>query len=421
MRQVSYKSKYLRMAFFCIVVVLALANIPVPKVSAVDNYFTVEGSTLRLDELGPDDDRAVTVTVKAAREMDLRNILGHFTPVGENDEELEMDPNWGIKSYSMGIYCSWAVDGYFEWNTEACYSQYHGFSDDIHYQAGDTIFEATYMIKPDVLLTKRSLPVTINAAVVNDEGEVAINDVTLNAEVSVYPAEDYHTISISEDGHGSVVAPVAALPNEVIEINVVPDENNELLYIEINGQDMTSQVENNKIIISVTQDLYILAHFHSVYKVTEGDGSEYVRGSGNDLSFKIDTDLSDFENNGLIMVDGNFFDMSGVVVDTENNTLTLPASYLAMLDIGKHKLEVFFPLSERWVARASFTIVEQRASGEESEKEDSLIVPNTGVFTNKNNDAKPLNNSIAPIVITGILLGVGFLLMKHIKKQKDER
>ena len=244
----NYKNKKLRVAIYCLISILALSNITVSIASATDDdYFTVEGSTLTLDELGPDDDRIVTVTLRAAREMDLSNINGSFTPTNEDDAELELVPIWGIKSHGMWMHCSWTENGSFAWNTEECHSEYHGYEEDLHLQAGDPIFEANYTVKPDVLLARRNLPVTINAALIKDEGEKTVSAITLNAEVFVYPAEDYHTINIYKEGYGDVIAPTVVLPNENVEISIAPDENNELLYFEVNGQDLTSQVVNDKI------------------------------------------------------------------------------------------------------------------------------------------------------------------------------
>ena len=87
MRQAKNKHNFHRIILCLIAAFFALSIIPIPKASAAENYFYASGSTITLDELGPDDERVVTVTLKAAREMDLHNIYGHFTPTAADDAE----------------------------------------------------------------------------------------------------------------------------------------------------------------------------------------------------------------------------------------------------------------------------------------------------------------------------------------------
>lgn len=56
-------SKYLKIAVYCIVAVLALSNIHIFKASAAENYFTAEGGTLEFDEVEPDQ-RTIWVKLK---------------------------------------------------------------------------------------------------------------------------------------------------------------------------------------------------------------------------------------------------------------------------------------------------------------------------------------------------------------------
>lgn len=277
MRKITHKNILFRVVFCTLAAILTLSVAPVPKASATESYFYAEGSTLLLNELDPEEEPTVTITLRAAREMDLRNISGHFTPTAEDDTELELVPIIGIKPYGMSIYCSWEDDGYFGWNTEDCHSEYHGYADDIHFNVGDPIFEATYTVKPDVLLATRSLPVTIDSAtIVENEEPVIIGDITTNAEVIVRPAEVFYTIDAHKEGDGSIIAPTIALPDEETEIKVTPDEYNKLYSLTINGQDVTNQVENNTITINVTEDLDIYAIFRVIDPSEEetDDGSE---------------------------------------------------------------------------------------------------------------------------------------------------
>ena len=414
-----HKNKFLIVASCFLATILSFSNAPASRAIQSFSDFTADGSTLILDELDPDDDRIVTVTLKAAHEMYLKNISGSFTPTDEDDEELELKPIWGIKSFGMRSFCSWTESGRFEWNTEDCHSAYAGYESDLHLQAGDPIFEAKYIVKPGVQFAERSLPVFIETATITEESErVAIN-ISMSADVYIIPATEFYFINVHKEGNGDVIAPEVALPNKDTKIDVIPDENNELLYLEINEQDVTDQVVDNKITVNATENLNLLAIFQPVYKVTEGDGSEYIQGSEEDLSFKIDADLDEFSNETFILIDGKRFDPSMIIVDVENSTITLPADSLAMLDLGEHKLEAVFPYPEGGVARASFSIVEQQAEDEDDdeEEENPIVVPNTGTSFTKKDETEALD-TVTPSVVVSMLLVASLLLARHVKNLK---
>ena len=83
MNQIKRIHKYLKMTMCCLAVILVSSSVYIPKVSAAENYFTAEGSTLELDEIDPTepDQRLVSVTLKAAREMTIHSMNGFFTPI----------------------------------------------------------------------------------------------------------------------------------------------------------------------------------------------------------------------------------------------------------------------------------------------------------------------------------------------------
>lgn len=418
MHQVKIKYSFHKVMLCLIAIFFTLSITPIPKASAAENYFYASGSTITLDELGPDDERVVTVTLKAAREMDLHNISGHFTPTTEDDTELELVPITGIKAYGTNIYCSWEDDGYFGWNTEDCHSEFHGYADDIHLNAGDPIFEATYSIKPDVSLAIRSLPITIDAAVVNDGGEITVSDITLNAKVYVYPADDYHLITVYKEGNGSVITPTVVLPNEEVEIKIIPDEHNELLYLTFNGQELTNQaIENNTIKMNVTESIDIYAIFQPVYDVIEGNGGKFIVGSSDDYIFKIDADLTNFDGSGLIYIDDEPIDlMHDREVDEENGKIILLNSYLTTLEKGKHTFEAIFSYPDRGSARAVFYITDKddEPTDELTDDESGLPVPDTGSMTNsEEHHPKPIS-SPPLFALIGVIAAVGFLLRKQI-------
>ena len=424
MLKTKLKTNFSRLVLFSLAIVLALANIYVPKASAASNDFYAVGSELVVDELGPDDDKVVTVTLKAAREMDLKNIQGHFTPTFEDDPELEVIDNFGIKGHNMWTFCSWWEDGSFAWNTQECHSEYHGYDDDLHLQPGDPIFSVEYTVKPEVMLMNRSMPVTIEKAVIDDSEQTVVEDVVLNANVSVIPSENYYTFHVYKEGNGSIITPEYALQDEEVEIKVIPEADNELLNFELNGQDLTDQFVDNTIRVKITEVPYIIAYFHPVFKVVEGDGSEYVKDSGANLTFKIDADLSVFEGQGLISIDDNYIDMNKVVVDPENQTVTFPADQIADLELGEHSFEAWFSYLDRGVARAKFYVVEPHEEdddgGDEDSEEEGMTVPDTGSNSIVSNGEGVQPFDFAPIAAAVVVLAGLAVYRKMNKTKKSE-
>ena len=143
MRLVKHKNKLLKLVMCCAAVALMLSNVYIPKVSAVDSYFTAEGSTLAIDEIDPSEqDPLVSVTLKAAREMTIHSMHGYFTPISEEDEELKHYMSW--MDYSSGIshLCYSTSTGEFDWNIPGCIDDVVG-DEGIHVQAGDTLIYVT--------------------------------------------------------------------------------------------------------------------------------------------------------------------------------------------------------------------------------------------------------------------------------------
>lgn len=397
--------------------VLSLSVVPIPAASAADNdYFYVDGSTLILDELGPDDDATVSITLRAAREMDLRNIRGNFTPISEDDEDLEVLDNWSISSHGMWMHCSWWETGEFEWNTEPCHSEYHGYEDDLHLQPGDPIFDITYDVKPGVQLMSRNLPVTIESAtIVEGATPVSVGDIVMDADVYVYPSENFYTIRTEVEGNGAIEAPAFVLPGEDAEIHFVPDENNELLRVLVNYSYATDEVENNTLKISdVNEPIFIYAVFRPVFEVTEGDGSEYVVGSSEGLTFKINADLDRFHGEGLLDIDDDYLDMDTVEIDPDAGTITIPADYLSTLSLGEHSLSAFFSYLDSGIARAKFYVVEPHEEEDDEPTSDEPAVPSTGAFTTSQDQdgVNPFN--FAPLISAAIILA--FIIRKKLQK-----
>ena len=407
-------SKYLKIAVYYIVAVLALSNIHIFKASAAENYFTAEGSTLELDKIDPSepDQRLVDVRLKATREMTIHSMHGYFTPISDEDEELQHYMSW--MDYSSGIshLCYSMSTGEFDWNIPGCIDDVVG-DEGIHVQAGDTLIYVTFEVKDDVEVMKRSMPVTLDLAVIDEGTETGkeIRDITMDAYVRAG-----HDLSVYKyiTGNGNLDVPNIVVGGTDVEVGIVPEPGNELVYLELDGQEVTDQIQDNVFRVTPgTESLTFYATFRRVYPVLEGDGGEHIIGSEEPLVFKIDNDVTTFCGTGNLIIDGEYHDMStDCEVDPDNQTITLPASFLNTLALGEHSFEAYFTEPDSGSAKASFKIVEPKT---DDDNED-IVVPNTGVFTSEGGGAEVTNDLLIGGVIVGVVVVAGVLM----KKEKRE-
>ena len=358
MSQVRQKDKFLRIIACFAVAILALSNVYIPKVSAAESYFTAEGSTLNLDEINPTepDQRLVEVRLKAAREMTIHSMHGYFTPISNEDEELDHYMSW--MDYSSGIshLCYSMSTGEFDWNIPGCIDDVVG-DEGIHVQAGDTLIYVTFEVKDDVEVMKRSMPVTLDLAVIDKGTETGkeIRDITMDAYVRAG-----HELSVYKyiNGNGELDVPDIVIGGTDVEVGIVPEPGYELVYLELNGQEVTDQIQDNIFRVTPgTESLTFNATFLRVYKVLEGDGGEHVKGSEETLSFKIDNDVTEFCGTGVLSIDGEYLDMrTDCEVDPDNQTIILPANILNALRVGEHSFEAWFSEPESGTARVRFLI-----------------------------------------------------------------
>ena len=403
------KNKYLKFAAYCIVTVLALSNVYIPKVSATESYFTAEGGTLNIDEIDPSepDQRLVDVRLKATREMTIHSMHGYFTPISEEDEELDHYMSW--MDYSSGIshLCYSMSTGEFDWNIPGCIDDEAG-DEGIHVQAGDTLIYATFEVKDDVDVLKRHMPITIDLAVIDEDSETGkeIRDITMDAYVRAG-----HELSVYKyiTGNGTLDVPSIVIGGTDVEVGIVPEPGNELVYLELDGQEVTDQIQDNVFRVTPgTESLTFYATFLRVYEVLEGDGGEHVIGSEKPLVFKIDNDVTEFCGTGVLSIDDEYQDMrTNCEVDPDNQTIILPASLLNTLALGEHSFEAWFSEPESGTARASFKIVE-----ESDDEEENVPVPNTGAFTGEGGSAEIVSNLVAITATVGIIVVAGVLMKK---------
>lgn len=455
MNQIKQRDKFLKMMMCFAVAILALSNFFIPKAFAVESYFTAEGGTLELDNTDPDH-RTIWVKLKAAREMTIHYLEGYFTPV-ENDEDLE----YGFGDISavfpgMGGNSCALSDGWFYWNAEE-YMDPSISSEGIHVQAGDAVFEVAYDVKAGVEVMKRNMPVTLDLAIIDEGTETGkeIRNITMDAYVRAG-----HELSVYKYimGNGDLDVPNIVIGGTDVEVGIVPEPGNELVYLELDGQEVTDQIENNVFRVTPgTESLTFYATFRRVYPVLEGDGGEHVIGSEEPLVFKIDNDVTTFCGTGNLIIDDEYQDMrTDCEVDPDNQTITLPASLLNTLALGEHSFEAYFTEPDSGSAKASFKIVEPKTNDDEDvpvpddddegnsvpvtdDSEDTLEpeagddeyipvsdaggeenvpIPNTGTLTNEGSSAEMINDFVVVAVIIGIGVMIAVLMRKKAKREQ---
>ena len=409
-----HKNKFLKIASCLILAVLLSSNIYIPPTHAAESYFTAEGGTLNLDEIDPSepDQRLVDVRLKATREMTIHSMHGYFTPIGENDEELNHYMSW--MDYSSGIshLCYSMSTGEFDWNIPDCIDDTVG-DEGIHVQAGDTLIYVTFEVKDDVEVMKRSMPVTLDLAVIDEGTETGkeVRDITMDAYVRAG-----HDLSVYKyiTGNGNLDVPNIVVGGTDVEVGIVPEPGNELVYLELDGQEVTDQIQDNVFRVTPgTESLTFYATFRRVYPVLEGDGGEHIIGSEEPLVFKIDNDVTTFCGTGNLIIDGEYHDMrTDCEVDPDNQTITLPASFLNTLALGEHSFEAYFSEPESGSAKASFKIVEPKIDDDDED----IVVPNTGTFTSEGSSAEITNDFLVITMIVGVVVVTGVLMKKEKRK-----
>ena len=407
------KNKFLKIAAYLMLAVLASSNIYIPQTHAAESYFTADGSTLNLDEIDPTepDQRLVSVTLKAAREMTIHSMHGYFTPISDEDEELDHYMSW--MDYSSGIshLCYSTSTGEFDWNIPGCIDDVAG-DEGIHVQAGDPLIYVTFEVKDNVEVLKRHMPVTLDLAVIDEGAETGkeIRDLTMDAYVRAG-----HELSVYKyiNGNGTLDVPDIVIGGTDVEVRIMPEPGNELVYLELNGQEVTDQIQDNIFRVTPgTESLTFNATFLRVYEVLEGNGGKHIIGSEEPLAFKIDNDVTNFCSTGVLSIDGEYQDMrTDCKVDPDNQTIILPANILNKLAIGEHSFEAWFSEPESGTARASFKIVE-----ESDDEEEDVSVPNSGMFTSEGGSAELTNNFVAAVAVAGIVVVAGVLTKKTKRK-----
>ena len=231
-------------------------------------------------------------------------------------------------------------------------------------------------------------------------------------------------------GNGTLDVPSIVIGGTDVEVGIVPEPGNELVYLELDGQEVNDQIQDNIFRVTPgTESLTFYATFRRVYPVLEGDGGEHVIGSEEPLAFKIDNDVTTFCGTGNLIIDDEYQDMrTYCTVDPDNHTIILPASFLNTLGLGEHSFEAYFTEPDSGSAKASFKIVEEKSDDDEEDEDEDIPVPSTdrgedipgpdtGAFTSEGGSAKMENDFAVIAVIAGTIV-VTLILTRKAKREQ---
>ena len=110
-----------------------------------------------------------------------------------------------------------------------------------------------------------------------------------------------------------------------------------------------------------------------VPEIIAGANATWHKGSGKDLSFTSDAAYGDFLK---VLVDGEELDASNYAVEPGSTVVTLKASYLETLSVGKHALGI---VSDTGTAETEFTVAaDGQAADDEAADDDEESLAKTG-------------------------------------------
>ena len=221
------------------------------------------------------------------------------------------------------------------------------------------------------------------------------NYTTRNFNVLVYGLTRIAISSMVDGDAGTILAPVTALEGDNIEITLVPAEGYETDKVLLNAIDVTSALEDNMLVISAgTTDIDVVASFHKIYEVVEGDGASYDASKGGAATFKINAEKALFDAGGKVYVNGALVASKYYTVASGSTVVTLSEEFIATLPSGTHTLMVVF--SDGGVARASFIV-------SNSKKDVDPKAPDTGFFTGATS-AKIAGFTAIIVTLAGLLI-----------------
>ncbi len=229
------------------------------------------------------------------------------------------------------------------------------------------------------------------------------NYTTNNVSVPVYGLKSIGVTVVEMDG-GSVTGPGAsALEGDKLTFTFASDEGYELRMVTVNGNDLTGEVSNNKLVLTAgTDDLMVIAYYRRAYEVIDGAGQKHIRGVDGAAEFEIDADYELFDD-GAVYVDDELVDEENYDSWENSTVISLNADYVDSLALGEHRLAVLF--NDGGMARTTFIVADPEP--------ETPAAADTGVFTGSSN-AVTAGVSVFTIAT---LVGVVFGAIRRNKKE----
>ena len=424
------RDKAILRGFCALAMIFALGLTSAPFAQGASGYFETESVAL----YGSDSSeaRTVVVGVVATEDIYVRSIEGQAT-APEDDPEIYLsgiDFNWA-SGRSMGD------DGWFEAELDD-WSRIFFDDDDVVetgrlVKAGERIINVWYKVKAGVSLMKQTVPLDIYRIDFNTaDGTVpTFEEEIFYPTITVAPDDTVGEVSAAAyiTGSGTVdFSPNVIFFDDEVTVTAAPGDEYELINLEINGTDLTDEVEDDQVVFlaseentthaGISADITVYATFAPIHEVLEGNGATYYKNSGESLVFKIDGDLEDFEGTGVITLDGDPDDTSNYLFDAEESTITIPAEYLDKMELDEHKLIATFQYPDMGSARITFTVAEAEEEDESDESEEDVILsaPNSGSLSSADKDSV-----IASELPTAIFVSLIVSSMFIVKRLSEKR
>ncbi len=226
---------------------------------------------------------------------------------------------------------------------------------------GDITIEPVYREKPTINLPENNE---------EDKGTVKVTDSKGNE------IKNGDRVSTGEE----IIVDVTPKENYKVEKVIIKDKDGNEIEV-IPGTELPKKIKVNGPII--IEPVYAFD-----YKIIDGDGQTYVKGSNKEIVIKCNGVLEDF--NGIEIDNGNPVDAANYVVESGSTILTLKSSFLEASSIGEHTIT--FNYKDGGSVEAKLTVAEE------------VVVPTT-----KDN----IILSIITLIISTIVMMASYILMKR--------
>lgn len=122
-------------------------------------------------------------------------------------------------------------------------------------------------------------------------------------------------------------------------ITFVPNDGYMIDKVLVNEID--TKITDNELKLTVNENITVEVTFKKiVYKIIEGENTNYTISKDKELKIKIDADYTVFD--GKVYVDGQLLNNNNYTSESGSTIITLKRSYLETLNVGEHKIKVAF-------------------------------------------------------------------------------